>query len=410
MLGAAGAFAFDTGFDGESDAGDFAAAGDPGQLAGFFPFVGGDEEDDGIAAVFGPLRFGKRDAESGAGHGQGFEFVLDSLFKLTGGLLADGGEFRGGGLVLNSEFPAARLDGRAEFGGGFDGPHFGLNADEEDENIVDGGAVFAFQLFDGREAGFDRFQAGGIGFQMAQIVAKRPSGFFKGDERGFQKVGNFGELGVDADKFLDAALGGAGLGEGGFGGVVQSGEGGLGVLVQTGDILQNAFFVFQFAVFAGLQIESFDFLALEGPEVGEAELFLLSSRDFVEFAVTVFPGAKDNGDGVLGGLRGGEIVENAALGSGVIELLLLVLAVDVAEPGRDLFEQGGGYRAPGGEGAGFAVGEDFAFDEEFVFFEGDAGFLEQGTNGGGFGEVENATDTGAVRAGADEIGRGSATE
>ena len=66
--------------------------------------------------------------------------------------------------------------------------------------------------------------------------------------------------------------------------------------------------------------------------------------------------------------------------------------------------------AAGGEGAGFAVGEDFAFDEEFVFFEGDAGFLEQGANGGGFGEVENAADAGAVRAGADEIGRGSATE
>ena len=192
--------------------------------------------------------------------------------------------------------------------------------------------------------------------------------------------------------------------------MIDVGEGGLGVLAQPRNILQNAFFVFEFAVFAGLQIESFDFLALEGPEVGEAELFLLSPRDFVEFAVTVFPGAKDNGDGVLGGLRGGEIVENAALGSGVIELLLLVLAVDVAEPGRDLFEQGGGDGAAGGEGAGFAVGEDFAFDEEFVFFEGDAGFFEQGANGGGFGEVENAADAGAVRAGADEIGRGSAAE
>ncbi len=84
--------------------------------------------------------------------------------------------------------------------------------------------------------------------------------------------------------------------------------------------------------------------------------------------------------------------------------------MDVAEPGGELFEQRGGDGAGGGEGAGFAVGEDFAFDQEFIFFDGDAGFLEEGTEGGRVGEVEDAGDAGAVGAGADEVGGGAAAE
>ena len=179
MLGAARSFTFDTGLDGESDTGDFAAAGNFGQLAWLFTLVGGDEEDDGVAAVFGPLRFGKRNAESGPGHGEGGEFLFDALFELKRGLFANGGQIRGGGLVFNGELFAAGLNGGAEFGGGFDGPHFGLNGGEKAEDLVNRPAVFALQLVDGGEAGFDGFQTGGVGFEVAQIVAKRAARLFE---------------------------------------------------------------------------------------------------------------------------------------------------------------------------------------------------------------------------------------
>ncbi|MEI9977087.1 MAG: hypothetical protein WDO73_36575 [Ignavibacteriota bacterium] len=62
---------------------------------------------------------------------------------------------------------------------------------------------------------------------------------------------------------------------------------------------------------------------------------------------------------------GGEGVQHVALGVGDKEELLIVLAVNVTQMGRQILEEGDGDRPAADERARFSAGQDFAFHQQF---------------------------------------------
>ena len=92
MVRGPGALPFDTGFDGERDARNFAAGSNFIEFSGFFAEVGGNEEADGVGALRGPRRGRQGDAEAGPCHGEGGQFFFDAFFQFFGGVLPRRGQ------------------------------------------------------------------------------------------------------------------------------------------------------------------------------------------------------------------------------------------------------------------------------------------------------------------------------
>jgi len=90
--------------------------------------------------------------------------------------------------------------------------------------------------------------------------------------------------------------------------------------------------------------------------------------------------------------------------------LLIVLAVDIGQRGRQVLEQGDGHRAAADEGARLAAREHFAFDEEFAILGFEAGGFEEAADGGVVAHIEDAGDARAGFAGADHLGEGASAE
>src|SRR5579864_2730925 len=106
-------------------------------------------------------------------------------------------------------------------------------------------------------------------------------------------------------------------------------------------------------------------------------------------------------------VRVSERVEHVALDRRRKELLLIVLAVNIAQMRRQVAQQRRSGGAIGDEGSRLAVREDFTLDQKFVVFDFDAGIGEKSGRGG---ELEYAGDAGALGAGADHFGGGSTAE
>ena len=64
----------------------------------------------------------------------------------------------------------------------------------------------------------------------------------------------------------------------------------------------------------------------------------------------------------------GESVQHLALRVRQKKELLIVLPVNIRQVRRQVFEQGGGYRAAADERPRFPAGEDLALDEQFALF------------------------------------------
>lgn len=349
-------------------------------------------------------------AEAGALHGERGEFVFKLFVEGFGGLFAHQSDV----LRLVDElclvFGGLALEGGAAFAGGGDGIESGAGFGGEGEDFRDGVAVLALEFFEAGEAGFDLFEAGRVGFEGAEVVAEFVGGVLDGYPGGLEGFHEHTQLIVNRGDFLQSA---ESDGELSGGGVLVLGEriiGGGDVFGEFGDVFENAALVLEFGIFAGLEVEGFDFGALEAPEVGKAELFLFGAVEAGEFAEGGLPAGVGLGGPFESGGGGPGFVEEFALGVGGEEFLLVVLAVDVAEEGGDVAEEGDGDGAGGGEGAGFASGEEFALDEEFAVFGFEAGGSEKGLEAGIGGQGEEARDESAGGAGSDHLGGGASAE
>ena len=298
----------------------------------------------------------------------------------------------------------------AAFAGVFGGGELAADFVQEGENLFDAGSVFAFEFVDGGEAGFDFLEAGGVGFEMAEVALEGAGGFLDGDFGGAERVAEFGHGLVDTGHFVDALQGGAESGVGGFRSIVEGLVGGAGAFGELVDVLEDAAFLIERGIFAGVGRDILDLFFLEGPEVGQAGAFLFGPVEIVEFGGGGAPLGMEIGDASEGGFGEAELVDHFALGVVGEETLLIVLAVDVAEEGSEFLQKGGGNGAAIEEGARLTVGQDFAFEDQFVFGGFDAGMLENGGEGGGLGLFEDAGDAGAFGAAAHHFGRGAATE
>src|SRR5699024_6557307 len=85
-------------FDGEHDAGELTAAGDPADVVGHRRVVGGEGHPHIVGAVGGGFAGGDLEGHSGLGHGQGGQLLAHGRGELIGRAGADLGEFGGGGL------------------------------------------------------------------------------------------------------------------------------------------------------------------------------------------------------------------------------------------------------------------------------------------------------------------------
>lgn len=279
----------DAGFESEGEAGEFAAAGDFVERTEFLAAVGGDEELDAIHAAGAPFGGGEINAEIGAFHGEGGEFLADRFFQCLRGVSALAGEARGGLFVRGGEIVELLLELGAAFGGGLEGFEFRGDVAAEGDDLIERGAILAFELVEFGEARFDVIETARIGFERAEVMAEGVGGFLDGDFGGAQRFKCFRERGVDAEELLDAFAGLGDLGERGGGGVVEQLDGGGGVFLEARDVGQYAALGFELGVLAGLDACLLDFGFLEAPEVGEAEVLLFAAVEFGEFEAALTP-------------------------------------------------------------------------------------------------------------------------
>ena len=73
---------------------------------------------------------------------------------------------------------------------------------------------------------------------------------------------------------------------------------------------------------------------------------------------------------------GREPVEHRQLRRGIEQKLLIVLAVDVTQQARKVFQQADRHRPAVNKRAALAVGENLALDQQLAIFDLDAVFLE----------------------------------
>ena len=106
----------------------------------------------------------------------------------------------------------------------------------------------------------------------------------------------------------------------------------------------------------------------------------------------------------------GEGVQHVALRIGRKQKLLIVLSVDIGQPGREILQQRHRHRAAADEGARLAAGQNLALDEQLAILDLEAGGLQQPADGGLVADVEDAGHARAGFAGADHVGRGAAAQ
>lgn len=269
------------GFQGEGDTGEFAAGSNAIEGARLFAEVRGDEEFEGIEAGDGPGGLSEGDTEAGAVHGERGELLFNLLLEFAGGLLTGLGKLLGGLTVGGCGLIEGSLQLGAMGFGVFGCIELLAGSVVEGEDLFDGSAVLALEFFDGDEAGFDVIEAGGVGFEAAEVIAEREGDVIdlglSGGE-GF-KEGLHG--GVDAGELFEPLAGDAELGEGGSRGIVEGLVGGGGALFEAGDVLQDSFFLFEGIVFAGFGGDAFDLFNLIGPEVGETDAVLFGAIELV---------------------------------------------------------------------------------------------------------------------------------
>ncbi len=201
VLGGQGAF------DGEHDAGDFAARGD--ELEGFHGLarIWSEEEFDGFAAGGGGFFDGaKSDGEFGFLKAEIAQLALDGGGQPGGGggaefgkLCAEGGQgFAGGGnrMVEAGEFFAA----------GFDLVEAGRGLFAKGDDVIQGGAVFALEGFEKGDALFEGGELGGVDVEGIRVMLEGAGDFLEFDQRVGVGLGDGGGGRVEFFEFAEVAL------------------------------------------------------------------------------------------------------------------------------------------------------------------------------------------------------------
>ncbi len=293
---------------------------------------------------------------------------------------------------------------------GFHGGDLRANVVEERQDLLRARAVLALQAVERGEAVLDFLQTRRVGFEMGEVIPHRVRGFVDGDGGGAEAFAHPVQPRVDAAQFFEFPHRCAKLRDGGLGGIVKGSPGGVGGFFQTRGVLQDAPLLIERGVLAGLRRDRLDFLALEVPDVEEAQLLLLGAVEFLEFAGDVAPASVQgsgfcNCDG-----RAREGIEHFQLGLGGEQHLLIVLPVYVAEVRSEIPEQRRGDRAAAGEGARFSFGRNFALQQQFALFHFDAGGFEQILEGFVARELEQAGNARPRGAGTHGVLRCAAAE
>ncbi len=186
--------------------------------------------------------------------------------------------------------------------------------------------------------------------------------------RRLQRRHHFAHAFVDAAQFLQALDHRVQLRRDALRVFVQRRVGGAGRLLQTHHVAQHAALVFKLRVFAQLRIHRFDFVALKTPQVGLAQLFLRGAVELGQFLRCRAPARVERRDlrQLLGRVR--EPVQHFPLHAPGKQLLLIVLAMDIAQAPRQFLEQRRRHRTPAREGPRLAVGQDLALDDQLAVF------------------------------------------
>ena len=405
-------------FQGEHDAGDFAAGGDGAEGMGGFAGIRGKEELDGFKAVGGgKVESFEGNGEFGFGETEVFESGADFFGEFFCGRLTACGEFStefaqgffGGGDV--------GIEGVAACGTAAQGGEFFGGFRVKGKNVFEGRAVFAFEGLQGVEAGFDVgevggavFECGGIGLDGAGKVVGRGKGGFAGCGNGFGG-------GIEAGEFAGEA-----------GEVAEAGGEGAFIRGDTGGEL-GAEFADAPGVGSGALAGEEDFFLprLEGGGVYLAELMgeevelagggLLAGEDGVFFLLQTEQEESGGGKIRAGRVGAGKAVKQTGLLFAGEEALVIVGAVEIHQQIAESAEEG--------ERAGRAVdklpagafGGECAFHEEAavfagfgpVFFEEGGkiffgGIFKDGLDRAGLGPAANE---GLVGAFAEEEGEGA---
>ncbi len=194
-------------FDGEHDAGDFAAGGDELEGLGGLAGIWGEEEFGGFAAECGGFFGGmKGDGELGLFEAEVAQLALDGggQFGSGGGAefgkyCAEGGQCvacGGDGVIEAGEFLAARLD-PVEAGGG-------MLAESDDG--VEGGAVFALECLEEGDALLEGGELSGVGFERVGVMADGAGDFLEFDDGVGLGLGEGGGSGVEFPEVAEEAL------------------------------------------------------------------------------------------------------------------------------------------------------------------------------------------------------------
>ena len=176
-------------------------------------------------------------------------------------------------------------------------------------------------------------------------------------------------------------------------------------LLQPLDVLQHAPFVLELRVLVRHERGAFDFLALEAPQIEQAQLLLLVALQFLQFRRRRAPLLIETRRGIEQLAISGKHIQHVALRIGREQKLLIVLPVNISQERRQFFQQRNGHRPAADEGARFSAGQDLALDEQLAVFDFQPGGFQQAAHGGLVAHVEDARDSRAGLARADHFGR-----
>ena len=163
-------------------------------------------------------------------------------------------------------------------------------------------------------------------------------------------------------------------------------------------------------VFGRMRRDGLDLFLLKGPEVGETQALLLLPVELFELLTGLTPLLESGGHLLHGSQAVAKLVEHIALGFMREQPLLVMLAMDVAEPGGDLFEESGSDGARVDVGARLAIEKNFTLDQDLFFERIDTGTGQDGGEGRGAGLLEDAGDASPLGSGADHLDRRPAAQ
>ena len=254
-------------------------------------------------------------AENCPFHCQRLQLGFYALLQFVSGFLTPLGKLIGQRFVRLRQLFTPLFHRRAALCSVFGGGDVAAHLCKEGEDLLHRRAVFAFQLVDYRKTALDLLQARGIGFDMAQVVAQRSGGFGYCYPGRLQSVGHATQALIDAAKFFQTLHRQTHLGVRGLRPIVQRGIGDVCALQQPRDVLLNAALLLEAYIFAGFKTGRVDFIALEVPQIEQAEFFLFGLLQLLKFTCALPPLPVNGADLIQKRLRRAKLIDDFELSS-----------------------------------------------------------------------------------------------